>query len=196
MKSRILVAAVGIPALLYVVLAAPPWVMMAALCLLAGIGGMELQRCVGGVKRSELVSVSTVAAAVTVGWIYDRDHHLSVIIMLVVLLAFFSAIEKGGEVKFSQIMAGTGGSLFIGWSFASFLRLEASGIREEDYFPTVFAAWVITEKTLRKRNLRSTGRRFRRPGPCPCGPGPSLRSSWRRRRIISTEARTPRLSAD
>ena len=128
MKSRILVAAVGIPALLYVVLAAPPWVMMAALCLLAGIGGMELQRCVGGVKRSELVSVSTVAAAVTVGWIYDRDHHLSVIIMLVVLLAFFSAIEKGGEVKFSQIMAGTGGSLFIGWSFASFLRLEASGI--------------------------------------------------------------------
>lgn len=128
MKSRILVAAVGIPALLYVVLAAPPWVMMAALCLLAGIGGMELQRCVGGVKRSELVSVSTVAAAVTVGWIYDRDHHLSIIIMLVVLLAFFSAIEKGGEVKFSQIMAGTGGSLFIGWSFASFLRLEASGI--------------------------------------------------------------------
>ena len=106
MKSRILVAAVGIPALLYVVLAAPPWVMMAALCLLAGIGGMELQRCVGGVKRGELVSVSTVAAAVTVGWIYDRDHHLSVIIMLVVLLAFFSAIEKGGEVKFSQIKIG------------------------------------------------------------------------------------------
>ena len=58
MKSRILVAAVGIPALLYVVLAAPPWVMMAALCLLAGIGGMELQRCVGGVKRGELVSVT------------------------------------------------------------------------------------------------------------------------------------------
>ena len=128
MKSRILVAAVGIPALLYVVLAAPPVVMLAALCVLAGVGGMELQRCVSGAEKSELVSMGTIAAAVTVGWIYDRDHHLSVIIMLVVLLAFFNAIEKGGEVKFSQIMAGTGGSLFIGWSFASFLRLEASGV--------------------------------------------------------------------
>lgn len=128
LQSRILVAAVGVPVLLYVVLAAPPIVMLAALCVLAGVGGMELQRCVSGAEKSELVSMGTIAAAVTVGWIYDRDHHLSVIIMLVVLLAFFNAIEKGGEVKFSQIMAGTGGSLFIGWSFASFLRLEASGV--------------------------------------------------------------------
>ena len=128
LQSRILVAAVGIPALLYVVLAAPPVVMMLALCVLAGIGAMELQQCVGGVKRSDLVNISTMAAAVTVGWIYGRDHRLAVIVILVVLLVFFHAIEKGGEVKFSQIMAGTGGSLFIGWSFASFLRLEASGI--------------------------------------------------------------------
>ena len=128
MKSRILVAVVGIPALLYVVLAAPSIVMMTALCILAGVGAMELQQCVGGVKRSELVSMSTMTAAVTVGWLYDRSHHLAVIIMLAVLLFFFHAIQKGGEVKFQQIMAGLGGGIFIGWSFASFLRLEASGI--------------------------------------------------------------------
>ena len=96
LQSRILVAVVGVPLLLYVVLAAPSWVMLAALCVLAGVGGMELQRCVGGAARRELMSMGAIAAAVTVGWIYDRDHHLSVIIMLVVLLAFFNAIEKGG----------------------------------------------------------------------------------------------------
>ena len=63
MKSRILVAVVGIPALLYVVLAAPSIVMLAALCVLAGIGAMELQRCVSGVKRSELAGMGIVTAA-------------------------------------------------------------------------------------------------------------------------------------
>ena len=62
MKSRILVAVVGIPALLYVVLAAPSIVMLAALCVLAGIGAMELQRCVSGVKRSELAGMGIVTA--------------------------------------------------------------------------------------------------------------------------------------
>ena len=38
MRSRLLVAAVGVPALLYVVLWGPPLLMLAALALLAGIG--------------------------------------------------------------------------------------------------------------------------------------------------------------
>ena len=37
MRSRLLVAAVGVPALLYVVLWGPPLLMLAALALLAGI---------------------------------------------------------------------------------------------------------------------------------------------------------------
>ena len=65
MKSRILVAVVGVPVLLYVVLAAPPLLMMAALCVLAGIGAMELQRCVSGVKRSELIGMGSIAAVFT-----------------------------------------------------------------------------------------------------------------------------------
>ena len=42
------------------VLWAPPLVMLVALCLLAGIGGMELQRCVSGAPRSELVGMSAI----------------------------------------------------------------------------------------------------------------------------------------
>ena len=47
MKSRLLVAAVGVPLLFYIVLGAPPIVMMAALCALSGVAAMELMQCVG-----------------------------------------------------------------------------------------------------------------------------------------------------
>ncbi len=128
MKSRILVAVIGVPVLVYVVLRAPSLVMMAALCLLAGIGSMELQQCVSGVKRSELVGLSAVAAVFTVEWYYDRPEAIALLLVLEALIFFGCAIHKGGGVKFSQIMAGLFGSIAIGWSFSSFLRLEAAGI--------------------------------------------------------------------
>lgn len=128
MKSRILVAVVGVPLLLYVVLAAPSIVMLAALCVLAGIGAMELQRCVSGVKRSELTGMGIVTAVFTVAWYYERPAHVTMLFLLEALIFFGYAIFKGGEVKFNQIMAGLFGSIAIGYSFSAFLRLEASGL--------------------------------------------------------------------
>ena len=128
LQSRILVAVVGVPVLLYVVLAAPPLVMMAALCVLAGVGAIELQQCVSGVKRSELIGMGAIAAVFTVEWCYDRPDHIALLFVLEALVLFGYAIRKGGEVKFNQIMAGLFGSIAIGYSFSSFLRLEASGI--------------------------------------------------------------------
>ncbi len=128
MKSRILVAVVGVPVLVYVVLWAPSIVMMIALCLLAGIGSMELQQCVSGVKRSEMVGLSAVAAVFVVEWTYDRPEAIALLLVLEAVIFFGHAIKKGGEVKFNQIMAGLFGSIAIGYSFSAFLRLEASGI--------------------------------------------------------------------
>lgn len=128
MKSRILVAVVGVPVLVYVVLRAPSIVMMIALCLLAGIGSMELQRCVSGVKRSEMVGLSAVAAVFVVEWTYDRPEAIALLLVLETAIFFGHAIKKGGEIKFNQIMAGLFGSIAIGYSFSAFLRLEASGI--------------------------------------------------------------------
>ena len=51
MKSRILVAVIWVPVLLYIVLAGPPVLMALALVLLAGSGGCELQDCVSGKKQ-------------------------------------------------------------------------------------------------------------------------------------------------
>lgn len=130
MKSRILVAAVGIPALLYVVLAAPPMVMVFALMALAGVGGGELQRCVSGAERGclELVGISVGCTAMTVWWTYYHQETLEAVLLTETLVFFAIAVFEGGRVKFSQIMAGFFGSVAIGWSFASFLRLEDSGV--------------------------------------------------------------------
>lgn len=128
MKSRILVSVIGIPILVYVVLWAPPIVMMLALCILAGIGSLELQQCVGGVKWSGLVGVSAAVAVFTVAWYYTRPEAVALLFLAEAVFLFGYAICKGGAVKFQQIMAALFGSLFIGYSFSSFLRLEATGI--------------------------------------------------------------------
>ena len=54
LQSRVLVAIIGVPVLVWVVLWAPSIVMMAALALLAGIRAHELTRCVGVEKTSFL----------------------------------------------------------------------------------------------------------------------------------------------
>ncbi|MCI8399961.1 MAG: phosphatidate cytidylyltransferase [Oscillibacter sp.] len=128
MKSRILVAVIGIPVLLYVVLAGPPLLMMAALCVLAGIGGIELQQCVSGVKRSELVGISGIFPVFMVAWYYERPQWIGLLVCLEIILFFGYGIRRGGEIKFQQILAGLAGGLFIGWSFSAFLRMEASGL--------------------------------------------------------------------
>ena len=128
MKSRILVAVVGIPALLYVVLAAPPFVMMVALMILAGIGGGELLRCTGGGERRDPMGVSALLPLLTVSWYYQNPEAVPLFWILYGLFLCVLAIVKGGEIKYSLLMSAIFGGIFIGYSFSSFLRLEAGGI--------------------------------------------------------------------
>ena len=127
LKTRVLVSVVGIPLLLWVVLWAPKIVMMAALCLLAGIGAVELQQCVSQKKKSGLIGMSGIVAVFTVNWYYERPEQIGLLMILYVVLFFGYAIVKGGEIKFHQIMAGLFGSFAIGYSFSAFLRMEAAG---------------------------------------------------------------------
>ena len=128
MKSRILVSVIGVPVLVYVVLAAPPLVMTFALLVLASIGGDELQQCVSGKDQRRLVAMSGLCAGLIVLLYYCVPDSVEVFFLLELLVFFSYAIQKGGEVKFQQILAGLGGGVFIGWSFSAFLRLESAGI--------------------------------------------------------------------
>ena len=129
LQSRVLVAVIGVPVLVWVVRWAPSIVMLFALCLLAGIGAMELQKCVsGGVKEKNLQEISAIYAVAVALWYYWQPEHMEMLLVAEVVSAFCYAIVKAGEVKFSQTMAALFGSIAIGYSFSAFLRMEAAGI--------------------------------------------------------------------
>ncbi len=128
MKSRILVAAVGVPILLYVVLWGPPLLLLVMLVLLAGIGGGELYHCVGGKKDSWLAAAAVIIPVFTVDWYYERPQWIGALFTLSALFVFSYAIFKGGEVRFHQIAAVLFGGVAIGYAFSSFLTIYASGI--------------------------------------------------------------------
>ena len=127
-KSRVLVAVIGVPVLVWVVLWAPSIVMMAALALLAGIAAHELMQCVGLDKTSFLLSWTMISAIFSVEWYYDRPSYIVVWWTIYVVTAFIYAIVKAGEVKFVQVLAGIFAVMFIPYSFSAFPRLESSGL--------------------------------------------------------------------
>lgn len=127
MKSRILVAVVGVPILLYIVLLGPPLLLMFALALLAGVGGWELYRCVSK-ERDGFLSVAAVCIpCLTVGFCYRCPDYVGVWFLLSTLAVFGYAVCRGGAVRFDQIAAVLFGGIAIGYAFSSFLQIYASG---------------------------------------------------------------------
>ncbi len=129
LQSRVLVAVIGVPVLAWVVLWAPPVVMLIALCLLAGIGSMELQKCVScGKPEGNLLAIGVIYAVAVVLWYHWQPENPEVLLVAAVVSAFGYAILRAGEVKFHQVMAALFGSIAIGYSFSAFLRMESAGI--------------------------------------------------------------------
>ena len=128
MRSRIIVAVVGVPVLLYVVLWGHPLLLLAALALLAGIGGGELYRCVGKEEDRFLSVAAVFIPCLTVGCCYSCPDYVGAWFLLSTLVVFAYAVCKGGAVRFDPIAAVLFGGIAIGYSFDSFLRIYASGV--------------------------------------------------------------------
>lgn len=127
MNTRILVAVIGVPVIILIVLRCPLLVLCAALCALAGMAGAELQRCVSGQRRGVMVAVSAVLPVFTVFWYYWT---LKAPVMLWALeLGVLSAyaVSQGGNVKFEQVSAAMLSATAVAYSFASFLRMDNGG---------------------------------------------------------------------
>ena len=128
MKSRLMVAAVGVPVLLYIVLWGPEWVIALALTALSGVGAYELMKCVGAVESSRMLcrlAVVFAVWAVLCGWVLAE--WLIPCLMLYILLAFATAIWKAGEVKVAHLMAGVFGAIMIPYAFSSFFHIFGLG---------------------------------------------------------------------
>ena len=128
MKSRILVAVVGVPILLYIVLWGPEWLLAVSLAALAVVGAYELMKCVGAAKSSEMLCRLTVSCATwAVLCLWDLPEWLIPSLTLYCLLAFAAAVWKAGEVRAVQLLAGMFSAILIPYAFSSFFRIHGLG---------------------------------------------------------------------
>ncbi|MDE7243474.1 MAG: phosphatidate cytidylyltransferase [Oscillospiraceae bacterium] len=121
MKSRILVAVVGVPLILVVVLWSPVNVLAVCLTVLSSVAAWELMKCVGALEHRVLCAVSVLGAALFV--IYGSAD----LATIYTLLVFSYAVFMGGTVKLQQAMAALAAMVFVPYAFASFLRLYGAG---------------------------------------------------------------------
>lgn len=122
MKSRVLVAVVGVPLILLVILWAPIVVLELALAVLAGIGAWELMNCIGAIP--ELKTSSAVSAALIV--LAGEMDPVPVLVAYVIVM-FAVAVWKAGEIKFQEILCALFCVTAIPYAFMSFLRLNDMG---------------------------------------------------------------------
>ncbi len=127
MKTRILVAVVGVPILLYIVLCAPEWVLAIALAALSGVGAYELLHCVGAVNAGGFCRLTVMFSTWMVLCSWALHEWLMPSMVLYCLLAFGIAVWKAGEIKFAQLMAGMFGALLIPYAFSAFFSLQGLG---------------------------------------------------------------------
>ncbi len=122
MKSRLLVAAIGVPLLLCVIFLAPVWVIALALSILSAIGAYELCKCVGA--SAMVCSLALVGSLWSLfgTWMQVSRTELFLIAFVIVLFAY--AVIKAGEVKFAHIGAALFGIFAIPYAFGAFLRIE------------------------------------------------------------------------
>ena len=113
MKTRIIFAAVGIPVLLLILLAAPSWATLAMCAALAAVASYELMHAVGD-EEWELLPAMPVFAAAMTGALGARQLGISPIWLMaglfaVVLYGFLTAIFTHGKEKqlgFATLAAG------------------------------------------------------------------------------------------
>ena len=116
MKQRLIVAGIGIPVLLLILLACPAWATAAMCALLSAVGCYELMHAVGGEewKRLAPLTVASGALAFCAGHGIIDGMALMAWVFLTVVYVFATAIVthgKPGAVSFKTDMAGLFGAL-------------------------------------------------------------------------------------
>lgn len=134
MKTRIIFAAVGIPVLLLILLAAPSWATLAMCAALAAVASYELMHAVGD-EEWELLPAMPVFAAAMTGALGARQLGISPIWLMaglfaVVLYGFLTAIFTHGKEKqlgFATLAAGILSATLLPAGFASLALLRDAG---------------------------------------------------------------------
>ena len=134
MKSRLLVAAVGIPMILWVILWAPSVVLTVTLALLGAIGAYELMKCVNAGPNW------CAAVAIAAGFVIAWQQYYEILLIAYVLCFFLRAVWKAGEIKWQELATAVFCIVAIPYGFSAFLRLNEAGYhRAVLLLPLVFS---------------------------------------------------------
>ena len=139
MKSRLLVAAFGIPLALWVILFAPVWVMEVVIWLLSGIGAYELMKCINAHKN---IRFSTAVAAALVLIVPSAFGEVFLIpaIMFCLFVHFTFAVWKAGEMKWCEVATAFFAITVIPYALSAFLRMIDAGFsRAYLLLPLIFS---------------------------------------------------------
>lgn len=133
MKARILVAAVGIPFLILVLLA-PPWAAMLLVAGMCAVGAFELLRAVAGEAGKGLMPLTVVVAALVPVDIYlvsvlgnILPSFFATVALVFLFMLFAYAIfkyEKNQAIPFSAMMAAVFAGLVFPLLLSCLLRLR------------------------------------------------------------------------
>lgn len=139
MKSRLLVAALGIPFILWVILLAPVLVLEILVWLLSAVAAFELMKCIGA---QEYLCVSAAAAAALVLVVPDAFGAVFAIpaVILCMILYFAVAVWRAGQIKWNEIATLFFSITAIPYAMSSFLRMTGSGFpRAYLLLPLIFS---------------------------------------------------------
>ena len=134
MKQRILVAVVGVPILLALLMAAPDWATAVLVTFLGAVGSHELLTAVCGADKTRRVYWLSAVMSIAVPWmVYGQNiAHVSgtvfqVILAIMVLATFISAVRTYGSeqaVNFRDICAILAGGVVIPMALTCLLRIR------------------------------------------------------------------------
>lgn len=126
MKSRLLVAALGIPLILWLILVAPLVVLTLVLCLLSGIGAWELMKCVNAPKYWSLGVGGASILVPLIANAFGQEYHV-LSIMGCAIAMFAIAVWKAGTVKWQTLVTSFFAISVIPYALCAFLRLYHAG---------------------------------------------------------------------
>ena len=130
MKTRVITAAVAIPVLLLVLLAAPKEVVTVIWGIMMAIGAYELLYCTGLVKENRLVIYGCVMAfAVTLWSGYNAIHAYAVLgVMVFVGVMFAELMLSHVKVTFEKICMVLVGGLLVPYLLGGMIRILVMSI--------------------------------------------------------------------
>lgn len=145
MKTRIIVAAIGLPLLLVVLLVLPPVFLAALVSLIVLLGATEMYRAVGGAPNARVLIVTVLFAALTPFAVYFGIGHAGFFAIIMPLMAYnfaeaIIAYERDRKVRVEDILV----SLLCGALIPYFLSAMVSLRQMENGKYFVILVCVIT----------------------------------------------------